>query len=73
MYYFMWYPIKSIILFSIAPIIGGLFGYSQVVERREKGETQENEGLQRVYKGIGIGLLIDLPMLCYFLIFWSVQ
>ena len=70
MYFFMGFPILSIVLFSIAPIIGAWIGYNKAKRLKSKGEARENEGFLRVGNGIGIGLLIDLPLLFYFLTAW---
>ena len=66
-----YFPIQSLILFSIAPILGALQGYHKANELKTSGQARENEGFLRVSKGIGIGLLIDLLLLCFVLVFFT--
>ena len=62
MYLFRWYPIPTIFFFSIAPLLGGLVGYSNAKEGDER---------KKAMIGAGIGLLIDLPFLCLAFLFFS--
>ena len=59
MYVLLGYPIQSVIALSIAPLIGGFIGY--------KNAREDQDNLEQAMKGIGIGLLIDLPFLCFVL------
>lgn len=73
MYLLMAFPIQSFILLSIAPIIGALSGYNKANQLKVKGDVRENEGFLQIGKGIGIGLLIDLPFLWLVVYFFSVM
>ena len=59
MYVLLGYPIQSVIALSIAPLIGGFIGY--------KNAREDQDNLEQAMKGMGIGLLIDLPFLCFVL------
>ena len=63
MYVLLGYPIQSVIALSIAPLMGGFIGY--------KNAHEDQDNLEQAMKGIGIGLLIDLPFLCYILYEYS--
>ncbi len=63
MYLLLWYPIPSLIIFSIAPLIGGWRYYKNTHEDQDK--------LEQTMKGVGIGLLIDLPFLCFIFLGFS--
>ena len=67
MYVLMDYPIQSVIALSIAPLIGGFIGYKNAREDQDNLEQAKKQAM----KGIGIGLLIDLPFLCYVLYGYS--
>ena len=71
MYLLMYAPILSLILFSIAPIIGALSGYNKAKQLKAKGDARENESFLQIGKGIGVGLLIDLPLLFLVILFFS--
>ena len=60
MYLLMYAPILSLILFSIAPIIGALSGYNKAKQLKAKGDARENESFLQIGKGIGVGLLTHL-------------
>ncbi len=56
-------PFLYLFLFSLAPLILGFRGYKN---------TRENEDrLEQTMKGAGIGLLFDMPFLCYILLAFS--
>ena len=63
MYVLLGYPIQSVIALSIAPLIGGFMGY--------KNAREDQDNMEQAMKGIGIGLLIDLPFLCFVLLGFS--
>ena len=63
MYVLLGYPIQSVIALSIAPLIGGFIGY--------KNAREDQDNMEQAMKGIGIGLLIDLPFLCFVLLGFS--
>ena len=65
MYVLLGYPIQSVIALSIAPLIGGFIGY--------KNAREDQDNLEQAMKGMGIGLLIDLPFLCFVLLGFSVM
>jgi len=65
MYLLAWYPVQFVIFFSIPPLIAGLLFNINTREDQDK--------LEQTMKGIGIGLLIDLPFLCFILAAFSMQ
>ena len=76
MYILSEYPLQFLLIFSIAPIIGGVVGYSIAIIKQLDNKSPEEriakiESL--VYKSIGIGILIDLPFLCIVLVLFSIQ
>ncbi|HNE04290.1 MAG TPA: hypothetical protein PLQ75_09730 [Anaerolineales bacterium] len=63
MFLLMMSPILSIFVFSIAPFIGGYKGY--------KNAREDEDKIEQAMKGIGIGVLIDIPFLCVILALFS--
>lgn len=72
MYLLAAFPILSLILFSIAPIIGGLIGYNSINEIEDEDERKREE-FRRARNGVLIGLVIDIPFLWFVLYFFSVM
>ena len=62
MYLFAVYPIQMIALFSLPPLVGGLIAYQKTINKSVKTEK-----FMGTAKGIMIGLLIDVPFLCFVL------
>jgi hypothetical protein len=67
------YPLQSLIIFSIAPTILGLYSYYQASQDKDKRTAQEQEVFVQasIRKGVVSGLAADIGLLCIILLAFS--
>ena len=67
------YPLQSLIVFSIAPTILGLYSYYRASQNKRKRSAQEQEVFVResIRKGVVFGLVADISLLCAILLAFS--